>query len=384
MINIKKILVNIITISLLVINHSIYAEENNIVNDIGDSFQIYRYLDVFEDYMKNNNIDNINTYDIYNDLISGRGINYKNIFESVISNLIGQIKESLASVSSIFVIIVITALLSSLEMDKSSSVIKVTKLIVLICISSILLKNYLEIVSMFKEIVNILSYSMQIVSTFLTGILIATGKITSTGIIQPLLTFIANGILVVCNYFVIPFFSLAITINIISKIGDDLKLDRLSSIFRKSSLYIFSSIIAIFILILSMESSVTKSIDNIFFKTTQNLVSDVVPVVGKFLSDSLDTVLGATELIGKVGGIVAIISVILLVSVPVIKLLIIIFMYKILSAISEPINEDKTIIDFIDGFSNVYKDILGILIGIMTLFVMTTGIIMSMMKTIGV
>ena len=150
--------------------------------------------------------------------------------------------------------------------------------------------------------------------------------------------------------------------------------------FRKSSLYIFSSIIAIFILILSMESTVTKSIDNIYFKTTQNIVSNAVPVVGKFLSDSLDTVLGATELIGKVGGAVALVSVVLIVSVPIIKLIIIVILYKLLTAFSEPINSDKTIRSFIEGFTKVYKDMLGVLIGIMVLFVMSTGIIMGIIS----
>ena len=131
-----------------------------------------------------------------------------------------------------------------------------------------------------------------------------------------------------------------------------------------------------------METTITKSIDGIYFKTTQNIVSDVVPVVGKFLSDSLDTVLGATELIGKAGGIIALIVTILIVSVPVIKIFVVFALYKILAALSVPINEDKILSEFINGFADVYKDMLGILIGITILFVMATGIIMSMLNYI--
>ena len=305
---------------------------------------------------------------------------YENIIDTFASNLVVQVKESINSVTTIFVIIIVMAILSSLELDKNSDIVKISKLIVLICVGSILLKNYIEILEMFRNLVNTLGYIMQIVSTFLMGILVASGKITSTGIIQPLLLFIANFICVVTQYIVIPFFTISIVINIISKISENIRLDELSGMFRKSSLYIFSSIIAIFILILSMESTVTKSIDNIYFKTTQNIVSNAVPVVGKFLSDSLDTVLGATELIGKVGGAVALVSVVLIVSVPIIKLIIIVVLYKLLTAFSEPINSDKTIRSFIEGFTKVYKDMLGVLIGIMVLFVMSTGIIMGIIS----
>lgn len=378
----KKLLkINIILVIFFInINNIVFAED--ITESVSDSLEVNKYLSSFETFIEENNIEGFDIKSIYSELISGQGVNYNNIIDIFVSNLLVQVKESAKTVSTLFIIIVIMAVLSSLQLDKNSDVVKISKLIVIICVSSILLKNYIEIVNMFKDIVNVLSSAMQIVSTFLTGILIASGKITTTGIIQPLLVFIASFICVVTEYIVIPFFTISIAINIVSKISDNLKLDKISDIFRKSSLYIFSSIIAIFILVLSMETTVTKSIDNVYFKTTQNIVSDVVPVVGKFLSDSLDTVLGATELIGKVGGAVALITVILLVSVPLIKIIIVVVLYKLLSAFSEPINEDKTISTFIDSFTKTYKDMLGILIGIIVLFVMSTGIIMGMISTI--
>lgn len=378
----KKLLkINIILVIFFInINNIVFAED--ITESVSDSLEVNKYLSSFETFIEENNIEGFDIKSIYSELISGQGVNYNNIIDIFVSNLVVQVKESAKTVSTLFIIIVIMAVLSSLQLDKNSDVVKISKLIVIICVSSILLKNYIEIVNMFKDIVNVLSSAMQIVSTFLTGILIASGKITTTGIIQPLLVFIASFICVVTEYIVIPFFTISIAINIVSKISDNLKLDKISDIFRKSSLYIFSSIIAIFILVLSMETTVTKSIDNVYFKTTQNIVSDVVPVVGKFLSDSLDTVLGATELIGKVGGAVALITVILLVSVPLIKIIIVVVLYKLLSAFSEPINEDKTISTFIDSFTKTYKDMLGILIGIIVLFVMSTGIIMGMISTI--
>lgn len=374
-----KFLVCYICIFIL-FSFNIFAEEVDVTKNVSESLDVDSYLEVFEKYVEENNLEEFSPKNLYLNLVSGEGIDYKNILDTFVSNLVIQVKESMNSAITIFVIIIVMAILSSLELDKNSDIVKISKLIVLICVSSILLKNYIEIVDMFRNLVNMLGTVMQAISTFLMGVLIASGKITSTGIIQPLILFISNFICVVTQYIVIPFFTISIVINIISKISENIRLDELSGMFRKSSLYIFSSIIAIFILILSMESTVTKSIDNIYFKTTQNIVSNAVPVVGKFLSDSLDTVLGATELIGKVGGAVALVSVVLIVSVPIIKLIIIVILYKLLTAFSEPINSDKTIRSFIEGFTKVYKDMLGVLIGIMVLFVMSTGIIMGIIS----
>ena len=223
---------------------------------------------------------------------------------------------------------------------------------------------------------------MQVVSTFLLGVLIATGKITSTGIVEPLLLFISNFICFITEYIIIPFFTISIAINIVSRISENVKMDTLSSMFRKTSLYIFTTIIGIFLFVLSLETTITKSIDNVYFQTAQTAVSNMVPVVGKFLSDSLETVLGATQLIGKVGGIVALISTFILVSIPIVKLISVVSLYNLLIAISEPINEDKDIQSLLKGFIGIYKDMLGILVGVMVLFVMSVGIILNLVSSV--
>ena len=376
---IKKILLYLIIIISI---SKVYAYDE-VVENVANSFNIKEYLKTFEDYISENNISKIDVNNLYEQLISGQGIEYFNIADVIFKICIEQFRLSLSSVLSIFIILIILALIKNLELDKNSDVVKITKLVILISISTILLKNYLDVVSMFKNIINTLSYIMQIVSTFLLGILVASGKAASMGVIQPLLLFISNFICVVTEYLIIPFFTISVALNIISRISENIKIDNLSNMFRKSSIYIFSAIIAIFVFILSFETSISKSIDNLYFKTAQSALSNFVPVVGDFLSDSLNTILGTTQLIGKVGGAIALIVTALVVSIPIIKLIAIILLYNMLLAISEPINEDKDIENFLKGFIAIYKDMLGILIGIMVLFVMSTGIIMAIINNIG-
>ncbi len=376
---IKKILLYLIIIISI---SKVYAYDE-VVENVANSFNIKEYLKTFEDYISENNISKIDVNNLYEQLISGQGIEYSNIADVIFKICIEQFRLSLSSVLSIFIILIILALIKNLELDKNSDVVKITKLVILISISTILLKNYLDVVSMFKNIINTLSYIMQIVSTFLLGILVASGKAASMGVIQPLLLFISNFICVVTEYLIIPFFTISVALNIISRISENIKIDNLSNMFRKSSIYIFSAIIAIFVFILSFETSISKSIDNLYFKTAQSALSNFVPVVGDFLSDSLNTILGTTQLIGKVGGAIALIVTALVVSIPIIKLIAIILLYNMLLAISEPINEDKDIENFLKGFIAIYKDMLGILIGIMVLFVMSTGIIMAIINNIG-
>ena len=257
---IKRILKYLLLICIFFYLNNVLAiqeenvEENvqDVTKDIADSLNMDNFLSIFEDYASENNIEGFDVSSLYNDLLSGNGIQYENILDSLVGNIFKEVKNSISSVTSIFIIVIIMAIVTSLELDKDSDVVKITKLVIVISISALLLKNYLDIVTMFKNIVNILGYIMQIVSTFLLGILMATGKITSTGIIEPLLLFIANFICFATEYIIIPFFTISVAINIVSRISENIKMDNLSSMFRKSSLYIFTTIIGIFLFVFSV------------------------------------------------------------------------------------------------------------------------------------
>ena len=65
-----------------------------------------------------------------------------------------------------------------------------------------------------------------------------------------------------------------------------------------------------FLTILSIETNLTTSVDSLAVKTTQSAVSNFVPVVGKFFSDSFESVVGASKIISNVGGTLGIIAII--------------------------------------------------------------------------
>lgn len=54
----------------------------------------------------------------------------------------------------------------------------------------------------------------------------------------------------------------------------------------------------------------------------------------------------------------------------------------VLAALVEPICQEENVVKYISTFSNVYKNILGILIGITILFVISTGIILNLVNSV--
>ena len=274
------------------------------------------------------------------------------------------------------------SLLSSLDIDEKGDITKLAKLACFIAIVTITVLNFIDIMSMFKSFVSTVTTIMQVVSPFLMAILIASGAITTTGIIQPLLLFISSLIGFLVNYVVFPFFTISLAFNIISRISDSIRFDKISSMFSNSAIWLVLVLLTAFLGILSLEGSISSSVDALTVKTTQTAFSNFIPVVGKFFSDSFETVVGATKIIGKVGGALGIIAVLVIAISPVIKILSVAVTYQILIAIAEPICNDNIISKYLGGLASVYKNLLGILIGIVILFIISTGIALNIVTAI--
>ena len=245
-----------------------------------------------------------------------------------------------------------------------------------------MITTFVHTISTFKATCVTVTTLMQVISPFLMAVLIATGGITTTGIIQPLLLFISSFIGYIITNVIVPFLSISVAFNIIHSLNSKVGLSKMSKMFSSSSVWIIGVILTVFLGILSMETSITSSVDSLAIKTTSAAVSNFVPVVGKLFSDSFETVVGATKIVSKVGGVVGIIAIICIMFIPVIKIIAVSIIYNLLSAICEPICTDEKVIKVISNFASIYKTMSGILIGIAIIFIISIGIILNIGTTI--
>lgn len=378
----KIILVVIMFISFFNIVVAEESVENNIKENVEESFGIDTYLNEVNEYVKSSGLEGIDLSSIAQDLITTKGLDYKSIVVKIISLFSKEILSTIKSASSIFIIIIIMALLSSLDIDDKGDITKMAKLTCFIAISTITVLNFIDVINMFKSVVSTLTTIMQVVSPFLMSLLIASGAITTTGIVQPLLLFISSFIGFLVNYVVFPLFTISVAFNIISTVSENISFNKMSSMFSSSAIWIIGVMLTLFLGVLSLESSISSSVDSLAIKTTQSAVSNFVPVVGKFFSDSFETVVGATKIIGKVGGGIGIIATIIVAMVPILKILSVTIIYHALVALAEPICNDSSIIKYLNGYASLYKNLLGVLIGIVILFVIATGITLNLVSVI--
>lgn len=357
-------------------------EENTqkeIIDSQNQTLKISEFLNSANEYSEEVFKD-LNFNEILNDAIQGKIDN--NLFINVIMKIIGkETTSSLKAISSIIVIIVIHSILQNLtDNSENDSVSQITYYIQYIMIVTIVMTNFSNIIELIKTSINNLVAFCNLLLPILMTLIMTTGNIASCSILYPIMLFLISFIGNFINGIILPITLIATTLSIVSKISDRVQLNNLSKFFKSSVVWALGVILTIFVGVLSLEGSLSSSVDGLTSKTTKAVVSNFIPIVGKILSDSVETVLGCTNILKNAIGIIGVIVVIGICILPIIKLTIIMITYYIGSAICEPI-ADKKITSLLSQIGDTYKTLLAIMCSVSVMLIIGITLVIKITNT---
>ena len=374
----KIIIIFTLIIAFLLYPSSCFAEElsqTEIISSQKETLNITKFIEEAKKYTSQV-FEDVDYGELLNSAIKG-DIDNKLLGKSIL-NLLG--KETLSSIkiiASIIVIIIIHSIIKSIsEGLENKGISQITYYVQYILIVTLIMTNFADVIDMVKNSINnLISFSNCLVPLLMTLIL-STGSIASVNILQPILLFIITFIGNFINGIVIPVTLVATTLSIVSKISDRVQLDRLSKFFKSSVIWILGVVLTLFVGLVSLEGSLSSTVDGITAKTTKAAVSSFIPVVGKILGDAVDTVIGCTTILKNAVGIVGVIVVIGICIVPIIKLVLLMSTYYIGSAICEPI-ADKKIIELLAQIGDTFKILLAILCSVSVMSIIGTTLVIK-------
>lgn len=355
-----------------------YAEqsiEEQTIQAQKESLGIGEFLKKAEEYTKEVFGDtDYNT--LFEEAISGN-IDNKKLGNSIL-NLLG--KETLSSVRTIGIIIVIIVIHSIVKSIsdhlENKSIAQLTYYVQYILIVTLIMSSFADILSMVKDTIqNLVAFSNLLIPILMTLIL-TTGNIASVGMLQPILLFMITFIGNLVNQILIPILLVSTVLAIISKVSDRIALDRFSKFFKSSIVWALGVILTLFVSLVSLEGTLSSSVDGVTAKTTKAAVSSFIPVVGKILGDAVDTVIGCTSILKNAVGVVGVITILGICILPVIKLVLLMATYYIGAAICEPIADEK-IVKLLEQVGDTFKILLAILCSISVLLIIGTTLVMK-------
>lgn len=377
----KKIIYVFILMAIfinLIIPISIATEEETL-EEQQEEFGIGEFIEKTEEY-SGEFFEGIDINEILDNAIKGQ-VDNQTILKRVLSLLGGQLVDGLTVLGSVLAIVIIHSILKSVsESLENNTISKLIYYVQYILIVTIIMMNFSDIVQVVKDTCNNLVGFMNILIPLLISLMIYTGSITTSGTLEPIILFLINFIGNIIQTIIIPIVLIFTSLIVISKISDNVQIDKLSKFLKSGVVWFFGIILTVFVGVISLEGTLSSSVDGITAKTTKAVVSSAVPVVGKILGDAVDTVLGCGIILKNAVGLIGVIVVIGICIIPILKLGILTIAYKLMSAICEPI-ADKNITSLLDQIGEVYKIFLAILCSISVMLIVGTALVVKISNT---
>lgn len=362
----KKII--LIFILVLLLPCKVLAEtEDEIMSTTQEKFNISGFIEQSEKYI-GDSFGSINLKDMLNQAIQGK-VNNQTLYKNIIKILGKEISSSLKILISVLVIIVIHGILKSITDNlENTSISQIIYFVQYILIVTLIMSNFTEIIKIVKETANNLVGFINVLIPLLLTLMIYTGNIATSTLLQPIILFISNFIGNIIVDILIPIVLIIVVFSIISKISGKVQVDKISKFLKSGVVWFLGVVLTVFVGVVSLEGTLSSSVDGVTAKTAKAAVSSIIPVVGKVLGDVVDSVLGCGVILKNAVGFIGVIVILGICLMPIIKIGILSLIYSLASAVVQPVADEK-IVKLLDEMSGVFKLLLGILCAISVLFI---------------
>lgn len=356
-----------------------YNETKKSIDKYMDSQLEKLNLDEIQEYIKESEvIEQVNIKTFLKDIISGN----KTILDLFNKDgikvlLFDELKSSLKVASIIIVLALLSSVLKSLDNSFSSGTVsQIITYIIFITMVSLTLVGFKDVLEICNNTINSTVGLMKVIMPVLITLLVLIGFPVTSTVLNPIFIGGVTFINIIFKKFLFVSIALAFAILVVNNLSKSIKLKKLSLFIKQINLVSIGAMFTIYLGLVSMQGLYVKSIDNFAVKTTKYAIGNFIPVVGNFVSDSVDMLLSSSQLIKGVFGGIGLVLLVAICLIPIIKILSIIFVYKVSAIVVEPIGEDS-ISSFLNEVANLMIVMLACIIAITIMFFVTVAILTS-------
>ncbi len=253
-----------------------------------------------------------------------------------------ELRSALFISAEILAVCIIIGLLKHLSGSfESKGISDIAALICMISIVGVTILHFGDVYEMNLDAMKTMTYTMEILLPVLIGILIAMGQVTSGTIMSPLILSVITVFHNIIKNIILPavFFSAVFTL--LNCITEKDYVNQLAKLIRKAALYGTGLIVTIMTGVINIQGLITQTSDGLIINTAKYSIDAFIPIVGGFTADTVELFLKCMGSIKNIVGLFGILLIIALILIPILKTLVIAWIYKVTACIIEPVASKK-------------------------------------------
>lgn len=283
----------------------------------------------------------------------------------------------LKSMSVIIMIAIICALINNLQKAfKSEDVSNIAYFACYALIIIILSKSFYNAVSVARDTIFKTSDFMSALIPVLMMLLASVGGFTEAAVMDPIIIAAININVKIYTNIIIPLIFMSFVMQFVNNISSEFKIDKLTKLINQVAIWTQGIMVTVFVGIVSIRGMTSKTIDQVTVKTAKYLSDNFIPVIGKALSDAIASVAGYSLLLKNALSGLGLIIILIIALYPIIKILLMSFMFKLTAALIEPISDAK-IVNCLSSVGNSLTLIMSCVISSSVMFFIMVSIIAS-------
>lgn len=289
----------------------------------------------------------------------------ENLGSSVFKAILKEVVVNAPLIAKLLVLAVLCAVINQLHIAFTGEVGKVARMFVYLVLLGIAITSFRLALDIGNNAIEDMVSFMQAILPVMYTILLTMGNLTSTALFKPIvmgsLVFLAS----VMKNVVLPLFFLSIVLRLFNNISPQFKLTKLASLLEFGGKLSIGIVLTVFIGIMSIQGVTGGVADGVTLRTAK-YSADLIPVVGKFFKDAVELVVGSGLLLKNALGIVSLLAIVFITLSPVIKIIAMMFTFKISAALVEPLGEKE----LADSLHDMSKSLLYIFTAVASVSIM--------------
>lgn len=271
-------------------------------------------------------------------------LDFLGLIKTVLKYLFKEIIMNFNLLSKVIILTILSAILQSIQSSfEHGTVSKLASAVCYLVLISLALDSFWIAINYGKSAIDNMVSFMQSLLPMLLTMLAAMGGLVSTAIFHPLMIILISTLSTVINQVVFPLIFFSAVLTIVGNIGDGFKTSRLAGLIKDLSIGSLGILLSVFIGVMIVQGITGAVSDGVSVRTAKFLTGNFVPIVGKMFSDALEILISCSLLLKNAIGILGVIGIIFVCAFPVLKIVAMILVYKIASALIQPIADSKVI-----------------------------------------
>ena len=257
--------------------------------------------------------------------------------------LVGEVTVQSRLLAQLVVVAVLCALLQNLAASFSRAATDFGFLATYMVVIFLGLQSFSMASAIGRETLAGMSSFMLALLPLLSTMLAAVGALSSAALFHPLLVTSVTLVATVIDRVVFPLLLLAAVLGVVGRLAAEFPVSRLAGLFRQGAVTVLGLAFTVFLGVMVIRGAIAPVADGVALRAAKFAAGTFIPIVGGMMADAVEVVVGGSLLVKNALGVLGLVTLLVMLAFPLMKVLALVVIYRLATAMVQPISDPRLV-----------------------------------------